>query len=68
MVKIHSDITARQIQHVQEVGNKDPLNALHQEDWLNLHNELPTTDQMSDEQIVLATVTRHSNENENSDL
>ena len=69
MVKIHSDTTARQIQHVQEVGNKDQLNALHLEDWLNLDNELLTTEQMSDKQIhvVLATVTGHSNENGSSD-
>ena len=53
------------LQHVQEVGNKDPLNALDLEDWLNLDNELPTTEQMSDEQI-LATVTGHSYENESS--
>ena len=38
-------------QHVQEVGNKDSLNALELEDWLNLDNEPPTTEQMSDEQI-----------------
>ena len=54
------------LQHVQEVGNKDPLNALDLEDWLNLDNELPTMEQMSDKQI-LATVTGHSNENESSE-
>ena len=53
-------------QHVQEGGNKDSLKAHDLEDWLNLDNALPTTEQMSDEQI-LATVTRHSNENESSD-
>lgn len=45
---------------------KDSLNAHDLEDWLNLDNELPTTEQMSDEQIF-ATVTGHSNENESSD-
>lgn len=54
------------LQHVQQVGNEDSLNAHDLEDWLNLDNELPTTEQMSDEQI-LATVTGHSNENESSD-
>ena len=54
------------LQHVQQVGNEDLLNAHDLEDWLNLDNELPTTEQMSDEQI-LATVTGHPNENESSD-
>ena len=54
------------LQHVQEVGNNDSLKAHDLEDWLNLDNALPTTEQMSDEQI-LAIVTRHSNENESSD-
>jgi len=52
------------LQH--EVGNKDSLSPLDLEEWLNLDNERPTTEQMSDEQI-LATVTGHSNENESSD-
>ena len=54
------------LQHVQEVGNTDSLNAHDLEDWLNLDNVLPTTEQMSDEQ-PLAIVTGHSNENESSD-
>ena len=45
---------------------EDSLNAHNLEDWLNLDNELPTTEQMSDEQI-LGTVTGHSDENESSD-
>ena len=53
------------LQHVQQVGNEDSLSAHDLEDWLNLDNELPTTEQMSDEWI-LATVTGHSNENESS--
>ena len=51
------------LQHVQEVGNKDSLNGLNLEGWLNLDNKFLTTEQMSDEQI-LAMVTSHSNENE----
>ena len=39
------------LQNVQKVGNKDSLNALDLEDWLNLDNELPTTEKMSDKQI-----------------
>ena len=54
------------LQHVQQVGNEDSLNSHDLEDWLNLDNELPTTEQLSDEQI-LATVTGHPNENESSD-
>ena len=54
------------LQHVQQVVNKDSLHAHDLEDWLNLDNDLPTTEQMSGEQI-LATVTRHSNKNESSD-
>jgi len=51
----------KMLQHVQEVGNKDSLNAHDLEDWLNLDNALPTTEQMADEQI-LAIVTGHSKE------
>ena len=54
------------LQHVQQVGYEDSLNAHDLEDLLNLDNELPTTEQMSDEQI-LGTVTGHPNENESSD-
>ena len=54
------------LQRVHEVGNKDSLKALNLEDWINLDNELPTMEQMSDKQI-LATVTGHSNEDESSD-
>ena len=39
-------------------------NARDVEDWLNLENELPTSPQMSDEEI-LATVVRDSTESEN---
>ena len=56
----------KMLQHVQEVGNKDSLNAHELEDWLNLDNTLPTTEQMSDKQI-LANVNGYSNENESSD-
>ena len=54
------------LQNVQQVGNEDSLNAHDLEDWLNLDNELPTTELMTDEQI-LANVTGQSNENESSD-
>ena len=30
------------LQHVQQVGNEDLLNAHDREDWRNLDNELPT--------------------------
>ena len=39
-------------------------NARDVEDWLNLENELPTSSQMSDEEI-LATVVGDSTESEN---
>lgn len=55
----------KMLQHFQEVGNKDSLNAHDLEDWVNLDNALQTTEQMSDKQN-LATITRHSNENESS--
>lgn len=54
------------LQHVQQVANEDFLNAHGLEDSLNVDNELLTTEQMSDEQI-LATVTGHSNGSESSD-
>ena len=56
----------KMLQHVQEVGNNDSLNAYDLEDWLKLGNVLPTTEQMSDEQL-LVIVTGHSSENESSD-
>ena len=62
-LKMHSDNSI--LQHFQEVGNKDSLNAHDLEDWVNLDNALQTTEQMSDKQN-LATITRHSNENESS--
>ena len=53
------------LQHVQQVGNEVSLNAHDLEDWLNLDNVFPTTEQMTDKQI-LATVTGHPIENESS--
>ncbi|XP_066026205.1 tetratricopeptide repeat protein 28-like [Pocillopora verrucosa] len=49
IVKLH---TVKDALYMQ-VGNEDSLNAHDLEDWLNLDNELPTTEQMSDEQILV---------------
>ena len=43
------------LEHVQQLDNEEMLNACNVEDWLNLENELLTSPQMSDEEI-LATV------------
>jgi len=43
------------LEHVQQLDNEEMPNAHDVEDWLNLENELPTSQQMSDEEI-LATV------------
>ena len=49
--------------YVQQLDNEEMPNARDVEDWLNLENELPTSPQMSDEEI-LATVVGDSTENE----
>ena len=43
------------LEHVQQLDNEEMPNARDVGDWLNLENELPTSPQMSDEEI-LATV------------
>ena len=52
------------LEHVQQPDNEEMPNARDVEDWLNLENELPTSLQMSDEEI-LATVVGDSTESEN---
>ena len=52
------------LEHVQQLDNEEMPNARHVEDWLNLENELSTSPQMSDEEI-LATVVGDSTEGEN---
>ena len=51
------------LEHVQQLDNEEMPNARDVEDWLNLENELPTSPQMSDEEI-LATVVGDSTESE----
>ena len=51
------------LEHVQQLDNEEVPNARDVEDWLNLENELPTSPQMSDEEI-LATVVGDSTESE----
>ena len=52
------------LEHVQQLDNEERPNAHDVEDWLNLENELQTSPQMSDEEI-LATVVGDSRESEN---
>jgi len=49
------------LEHVQQLDNEEMPNARDVEDWLNLQNELLTSPQMSDEEI-LATVVGDSTE------
>ena len=51
------------LEHVQQLDNEEMPNACDVEDWLNLENELSTSPQMSDEEI-LATVVGGSMESE----
>ena len=51
------------LEHVQQLDNEEMPNAPDVEDWLNLENELPTSPQMSDEEI-LAPVVGDSTESE----
>ena len=51
------------LEHVQQLDSEEMPNAHDVEDWLNLENELPTSPQMSDEEI-LATVVGDSTESE----
>ena len=51
------------LEHVRHLDNEEMSNACDVEDWLNLENELSTSPQMSDEEI-LATVVGGSMESE----
>ena len=51
------------LEHVRHLDNEEMPNAWDVEDWLNLENELSTSPQMSDEEI-LATVVGGSMESE----
>ena len=51
------------LEHVRHLDNEEMPNACDVEDWLNLENELSTSPQMSDEEI-LATVVGGSMESE----
>ena len=51
------------LEHVRHLDNEEMPNACDVEDWLNLENELSTSPQMSDEEI-LATVVGGSIESE----
>ena len=51
----------KMLEYVQQLDNEEMPNARDVEDWLNLENELPTSPQMSDEEI-LATVVGDSTE------
>ena len=51
------------LKHVQQLDDEEMPNARDAEDWVNLGNELPTSPQMSDEEI-LATVVRDLTESE----
>ena len=51
------------LEHIQQLDNEEMPNARDVIDWLNLENELPTSPQMSDEEI-LATVVGESTERE----
>jgi len=53
----------KMLEHVQQPDNEEMPNAHGVEDWLNLENELPTSPQMSDQEI-LATVVGDSTESE----
>ena len=44
------------LEHLQQLDNEEMPNAPDVEDWLNLENELPTSPQMSDEEILPAVV------------
>ena len=51
------------LEHVRHLDNEEMPNACDVEDWLNLENELSTSPQMSDEEI-LATFVGGSMESE----
>ena len=51
------------LKHVQQLDDEEMPDARDVEDWVNLGNELPTSPQMSDEEI-LATVVRDLTESE----
>ena len=51
------------LKHVQQLDDEEMPNARNVEDWVNLGNELPTSPQMFDEEI-LATVVRDLTESE----
>ena len=51
------------LEHVEQLDSEEMPNAGDVEDWLSLENELPTSPQMSDKEI-LATVVGVSTESE----
>ena len=53
----------KMLKQVQQLDDEEMPNARDVEDWVNLGNELPTSPQMSDEEI-LATVVRDLTESE----
>ena len=57
----NSESMVKMLEHVQQLDNEEMPNARDVEDWLNLQNELLTSPQMSDEEI-LATVVGDSTE------
>ena len=44
------------LERVQQLDNKEMPNARDVEDWLNMENELPTSPQMSDKEILAIAV------------
>ena len=50
-----------------QVGNSEGLSTSDVEDWLNADDELPTSPQLSDEQILASVVGQSSVEDESSD-
>ena len=44
------------LEHVQQLDNEEMPNARDVEDWLNLENELSTSRQMSDEDMMLLEI------------
>ena len=58
-----ADSMVEMLENVQQLDNEKMANARDVEDWLNLENELPTSPQMSDEEM-LATVVGDSTESE----
>ena len=51
---------------LNQVANHESLSSSDVEDWLNVENELPTSPQLSDEQILESVVGQSSFEDESS--